>query len=394
MYDGALKILHVVPTYLPATRYGGPIYSVHGLCKALVRKAHEVHVVTTSVDGPNDSSVPLGVATDLDGVKVWYFSSKIGRRLYWSSKMGQWLNRVADTFDLIHIHSVFLWPTLAASRAARKHHVPYLIAPRGMLVEDLIAQRGAFRKRAWIRLFERDNLARAAAIHFTADSELADFQRLGLEMGRGVIVPNGVEPPSQTDPSAVSEDVIQAQGPGGYVLFLSRISWKKGIERLLEAMVRLPAHRLVIVGNDEEGLLPSLLRLADSLGVSSRVAFVPRSVAGADKEALFEKAALFVLPSISENFGNVVLEAMARACPVVVTSEVGAKQVVIEAEAGEVVEGTPEALARGIRTVVFDSRYQKAGERGREFVSAHYYWDAVAGKMEEVYRDLRNERNG
>ena len=72
-HRACLKLLHVVPTYLPATRYGGPIYSVHGLCKALAVRGHEVHVFTTNVDGPGDSAVPLGRPVDLDGVKVWYF---------------------------------------------------------------------------------------------------------------------------------------------------------------------------------------------------------------------------------------------------------------------------------------------------------------------------------
>ena len=56
-----MKILHVVPSYLPALRYGGPIHSVHGLCKALAARGHAVEVFTTNVDGPQNSKVPLGV---------------------------------------------------------------------------------------------------------------------------------------------------------------------------------------------------------------------------------------------------------------------------------------------------------------------------------------------
>ena len=46
-----MKILHVVPTYYPAVRYGGPIRSVHGLASALAAQGHDVHVYTTNVDG-------------------------------------------------------------------------------------------------------------------------------------------------------------------------------------------------------------------------------------------------------------------------------------------------------------------------------------------------------
>ena len=92
-------------------RYGGPIHSVHGLCRALAARGHEVEVFTTNVDGPHDSNVPLGDPVDLDGVKVWYFPVPAFRRLYWSPTMGKALRQRAAAFDIVHAHSVFLWPT-------------------------------------------------------------------------------------------------------------------------------------------------------------------------------------------------------------------------------------------------------------------------------------------
>ena len=63
--DDPLRLLHVVPTYLPAVRYGGPIRSVHALCRELAAAGHDVQVFTTSVDGPSDSDVPLMVPVDV-----------------------------------------------------------------------------------------------------------------------------------------------------------------------------------------------------------------------------------------------------------------------------------------------------------------------------------------
>src|SRR6516164_1585335 len=79
-----MRILHVVPTYHPAVRYGGPIYSVHSLCRALAADGHRVHVFTTNVDGPGNSDVPLRRPVDLDGVQVHYFPSRWFRRIYCS----------------------------------------------------------------------------------------------------------------------------------------------------------------------------------------------------------------------------------------------------------------------------------------------------------------------
>jgi len=136
-----VKILHVVPTYIPAYRYGGPIYSVHNLCRSLVELGHNVDVYTTNVDGLQDSDVPLGKVVVIDGVNVRYFSCPYGRRLYYSPSMMKALCEHLRDYDLIHLHSVFLWPTWAAARVARRNNVPYVLSPRGMLVKALIRRK-------------------------------------------------------------------------------------------------------------------------------------------------------------------------------------------------------------------------------------------------------------
>src|SRR5689334_14985099 len=138
MCTRSMKILHVVPTYYPAVRYGGPIRSVHGLASSLAAQGHEVHVYTTNVDGKGVSPVPLDRPTQLDGVTISYFSTSFGRRLYRSPDMRQALKLNIARFDIVHLHSVFLWPTSVAAQAARRAGVPYVLSPRGMLVRDLI----------------------------------------------------------------------------------------------------------------------------------------------------------------------------------------------------------------------------------------------------------------
>src|SRR5262245_61707241 len=79
-----MRILHVVPSYFPAVRYGGPIFAVHGLCHALAVRGHQVDVFTTNVDGPGISPVPVGIPVKLDQVTVRYFACPLFRRLYWA----------------------------------------------------------------------------------------------------------------------------------------------------------------------------------------------------------------------------------------------------------------------------------------------------------------------
>jgi len=323
-------------------------------------------------------------------VTVWYFPSQRLRRLYWSPPMGAALRARVRDFDVMHLHSVFLWPTWAAARAARCSGVPYLLAPRGMLVADLIQRKSRLLKSAWIRLIERRNLAGAAALHVTTETEAREARALGLPLPQVVCVPNGVDLP----PTALQDGGLPAGVVGGeYVLFLGRVNWKKGLDRLVRAWAHLPGVPLLVAGNDEEGYRPALQVLSREVGVGDAVRFLGPVSADA-KWPLLAGAALLVLPSYSENFGNVVLEAMAVGCPVVVTPEVGAAEIVRESGAGEVVDGDPAVLGPALARLLADEPQRLAmGERGRRVVRERYTWPAVAERMERVYREILSGRS-
>lgn len=379
-----LRLLHVVPTYFPAERYGGPIKSVHGLCTALVAAGHEVEVYTTSVDGRGRLDVPEGVPVDVDGVRVWYFRSRFDR-LYWSPALSRALLDDGLSFDALHLHSVFLWPTTAAAKFARRLRVPYVLSPRGMLVPELIGRKSAALKRAWIRLIERRNLKGAARIHVTSEIEAADLVRCGLELAPVVEIPNGVDLGEPLARSPVA----------GKVVFLGRLSWKKNLVALIEAIASLQMSTLVLAGPDDEALSTQLLQQARDLGCGERVSFVG-TLGPAEMRELFTSAACAVLPSINENFGNVVVEALAHGCPVAVSPGVGARSVVSASGGGIVAQGFDAAsLRNALASLLSDPAGAAArGEAGARYVREHLSWAAVAAQMAAVYREIGGNVRG
>jgi len=377
-----LRILHVISAYYPAVRYGGPIRSVQGLAAALVRRGHDVHVYTTSMDGDSDLNVPHERPVDLDGVAVHYFRVPALRRLWWAPALARKLRESVSNFDVVHIHAVFLWPMWVAARIAERACIPYVVSPRGMLVRDVIRGKSRWIKTAWIQLIERRTLARAAAVHVTADIEGDEITRLQLPTPQLTCIPNGVEWPRHHEPLAAGPF---ADLPERYVLFLSRLSWKKGLDRLITAWQQIPDVPLVIAGNDYEGYRPKLEALARDLGVADRVIFVG-PVSDVHKWALYEHAELFVLPSYSENFGNVVAEAMVMECPVLVSPEVGIASLVRAAGAGEVIDCAAENLGRVIRELLADPLRRRAlGRLGGRAVRGQLSWEAIAARMEDLY---------
>jgi glycosyltransferase involved in cell wall biosynthesis len=379
-----LKILHVVASYLPAVRYGGTIVSVHGLCRALAERGHDVHVYTTSVDGPTDSAVPHNTAVEIDGVNVWYFQSQMARRLYFSPPLAGMLRRHVREFAVVHTHAIYLWPLWTAARAAQAAGVPYVVSPRGMLEKDLIESRSPIWKAALIGFFEKRTLENAAAIHFTSRREADEARVFGFDLPATCEIPNGVDIQSE----AVGEispaiDLVASRGP--YVLFLGRINWKKGLDRLIRSLAYAPQVRLVLAGNDEEGYRHVLEPLAREIGVASRVVFTG-PVAGADKWSLLRRAELLVLPSYSENFGNVVLEAMAAGRPVVVTPEVGVAELVRDTGVGLVAGDDAESIGRAMARLTGDPGLSRSlGTHGHAVAAERFTWRAVAARMEALY---------
>ena len=366
-----MKILHVVPTYLPARRYGGPIVAVHGLCKALVERGHAVHVFTTNVDGDGVLNVPTDRAVVTHGVAVRYCPSPLPR-LYWSPEMRRALRNVGE-YDVVHVHAVYLWPGVAAARAARRAGVPYVISPRGMLVPELIRQKSRAMKTLWLRLMERRGFANASAIHFTSQLEWEDAKRIGIPLPSPIVIPNGVEIPPRPDVPRDERTLV----------FLGRVNWKKGLPRVIAHLPLLKA-RLLVAGNDEENLTPQLRAQADSIGAEVEFA---GPVYGSAKDELLARATLFVLMSDSENFGNAVLEALAMETPAVLSAGVGIAEDVVNAGAGVIgFRNVPELL---------DDPNARAemGRRGRALVESRFAWPIVAKEMEEAYvRMMSDER--
>jgi glycosyltransferase involved in cell wall biosynthesis len=256
-----------------------------------------------------------------------------------------------------------------------------------MLERDLVDHKSPLLKGLWIAAIERHNLERASAIHVTSDREAEEAAAFGFKLPLVREIPNGVTLDNTAgQPVSPAIDTIINGDP--YVLFLGRINWKKGLDRLIGALARVPAIRLVVAGNDEENYRAVLDPIAARLGVSSRIVFTG-SVHGANKAALLAKARCLALPSYSENFGNVVIEAMAAGCPVIVSKDVGLADTVHAAGAGLVVDGDADTLSAAMSRLLGDAVLrQEMGSRGRAVAHECYSWPVVAGQMEDLYSAL------
>jgi glycosyltransferase involved in cell wall biosynthesis len=299
-----------------------------------------------------------------------------------------------DGADIIHNHGLWLLPNRYARLAARDAGIPLVISPRGML-EPWARQRSRLKK--WIawRLFESANMHAAAAFHATSAEEARSIRDCGIRAPIAVI-PNGVAA-SMLSPSGRVPDRSLVPGIGAhrYVVFMSRLHPKKGLEMLLAAwnIVRpeYPDVRLLLAGPDLTGYRPTLERRASELGLDDSVIFAG-PLDGEPKSAALTHADLFVLPSFSENFGIVVAEALAHGTPVITTTGTPWNRLVSR-ECGWWVEPTLDALARALRQglALSDHERRAYGERGRALVRETCSWDAIASDTAAFYRWIRDD---
>jgi glycosyltransferase involved in cell wall biosynthesis len=383
-----MRILHVIASLAP--RYGGPSKVLPEMCRALAARGHDVEIFTTNVDGPTTLPVPVGVPQALDGVTVTYFDVHWPRYYKASFGLGRALHDQVDSFDVVHVHSLYLFHTSAASFYAHRHRVPYVIRPHGTL-DPYQRARHRGRKAVYDLLIERRNLDRAGGIHCTSLAEKSAIEPLRLS-APCFVVPLGVEVPEVEQTGTLGDGRRTCEEFSGreYVTFVGRLSLKKGLDILLQAFAQVrslrPDAHLVIAGPDDEGLGRRLHAHVRRLRLESRVSF-RETVTGQAKADLLRRSSVFVLASMDENFGVSVVEAMAARVPVVLTSGVAIHREITEAEAGLVVPRTPAAVASAILRLLNDPvGRRRLGENGRRLVETSFTWPRIASQLEQMYQ--------
>ncbi len=224
-------------------------------------------------------------------------------------------------------------------------------------------------------------LERAAGIAVSSLSLADSSPWLRRHRAKVRVIPFGIDPGPPPEPQA---------GADAPFLFVGRLVYYKGIAELLEAVARVPAARLVVVGAGP--LLTAARERARAGDLAGRVE-LPGEVDEAGLRGLMRRARALVLPSVSrsETFGLVQLEAMAAGLPVVSSAlPTGVAEVNRDGETGRVVApGDVGALAAALRELLDDPDRGRAwGRAGRRRVERLYGRDRMVADLLAWYREL------
>ncbi|MDD2599381.1 MAG: glycosyltransferase [Kiritimatiellae bacterium] len=344
-----MKILHIIHALQKSA--GTSLFCVE-LCRHLRASGHDVLIVCQGVVEYECGEVAVKVISACD--------------------------QITYEPDIVHIHGLWDYFMHQSMKWCQEHNYPYAISLHGCLMPHALS-RSYWKKKLALSFYLKSDLKNAKLLHVTSELEKkeCDKLRLGPE---SVIVPIGCDLPIITK---------QSKSEPRSVLFLSRISPEKGLFNLLHAWEKIDTNgwQLVIAGPDWRGHLSDVRALVVSRGIKN-ISF-PGPVYGEEKDALYKKATLFIMPSFTENFSAVVAEALSYALPVITTKGTPWFELPLEGCGWWVdfnVNGVRDALDEAMH--LSNSELAAMGIKGRTLVEREYSWSVVKDDILSMYNSI------
>ena len=367
-----MKILHVAPSIESA--YGGPTQSLAGYTSASQMVGADVDIAA-----PLPTRREIDVLEEAGAHRVETFKGYGHGSTAASPSLVRWVRANARNYDVVHVHGLFNFISTFAARAAIAAGAPVVIRPFGTLSQYTFKHRRGWLKRMWFEALERPNIARAASIHFTTTTEKNEAEWNRLEIGaRAHVVP----PPFIPASSLVSR---QTDPRNPVALFLGRLHPVKNLEALIDAWPAIleeqPDAVLRIAGQGSPKYTAELKRRAGKRGIQF-MGFLT----GTEKAMMLQQASLLALPSLHENFGIAVVEAIAEGLPVVISEHVQLRDFVVANELGIVTTDSPQSIAAAILAAFSDLElHRRVSEKGRRLVSQTYSPEVIGNRLTSMY---------
>lgn len=381
------SILHVIPYMHPSA--GGPPVVVENFVRETNLLGHRSRIISTARYCDGDESdllshlnglAPTALLTTLETIPL---VSRKGTAIF---------DAHVQEADIVHVHTLWSSLNVSARYACVRHGRPYVLMPHGML-DPYSLSVNAKRKSIYMQMFEQHNVAGAARIIYTTPEEERLATLAGLRLPAGDRVPLGASA-SLSSKSMLSALFLERfpQAAGKQVLlFLGRLHFKKGLDRVLNCVNALkktiPDLLLVVAGDGDAGYTKDLRQAVSDLAIDDHVLFAGR-LDGEMKWAAFAVAEVFLLPSRQENFAITVAESMQMGVPVIVSDKVNTWPYVKEARAGLVLEERhiDALLPRTVEELLTDDAARtRMGVQGSSYAREQLTWQEATRKLLACY---------
>ena len=357
-----------------STFAGGPTTCTFNLITGLRSLGVDTHLVTYDVNNADDRLITYSS----DFMRI-IAPSKYPRYGY-NKALKVWLKNHVD-YDLYHANALWQYSTRATLKEARKNRKPSIISTHGMLFPE------GLKKSKWIKkislfLYQNKDLKRATAFHATSEQEKKYIRAFGLEQPIAVI-PNAIDTANFGLPNFKPKIGKRKVG------FMGRLVPIKNIETLIEAWALAGAitnqHELIIIGDGDVNYKDKLEKLAYNLGVTNIT--YAGFLSGVAQDNILSELSFLVLPSLSENFGMVVPEALWKGIPVIASKGTPWKEIETH-KCGWWITNDAKTLAQTLEIALQISEADRIamGKRGNNLIVEKYTLNAVGNMMKLFYQ--------
>ncbi|MEJ5022231.1 glycosyltransferase [Ochrobactrum vermis] len=383
-----MNIVHVIGSYDPAK--GGPQAVVVRLAAAQASLGHDVTIVSYSDEEINRRAVTATASIPgFEMVQTLLLPMPDTVEMLLGYRAAQAMTGLIRGADFVHLHGVWETNLLRAAMLCRRYRMPYCICCCGML-DVWSMQQSAWKKKLALKLGFRRMLDGAAFIHALNGDEIDLMRPLGLKPP-SMIIPNGI---FLNEVEGDGNIVVRGLPKRRYVLFLSRLHYKKGLDILADAFRRVaplcPDVDLVVAGPDG-GAEEEFRQRIRQYGLAARV-HMTGGLYGPAKIAALKQSACFCLPSRQEGFSVAITEALACGVPVAITDACHFPEVA-EAGAGVVCSLDPMAVASALERILEDpDRAKRMGAAGAKLVRDNYTWPRIALQTIAAYQSFQLQK--
>jgi len=389
-----LRIAQITPYFAPVE--GGVEKHVFELSSELVKRGHSVDVYTS-----NETRSPekLRAYDRFQGIRVYRYPTLASLGEFGKLWPGFATEIMVKDYDAVHSH-VYRHPhtdmssvvsKLKSARSVMTSHSPFHpTGTRGPMANALV--------QVYDRMLAPVSLRAFDWIVSLTPAEVEHLVALGARRDRISVIPHAVS--NENFVHANSSGFLDRFGldDGNFVLYLGRVHPTKGVDDLLAAFSDVapvaPNIKLVIAGPatspTEIAFGKRLEDMSAKLGISNRVLFTGKLTEG-EKLGAFEACRFFVLPSLYEPYGIVLLEAAAHGKPLLSTMTDGPMSIVEDGVSGLLVPPRDvERLAAAMRQLIVDDKLVETMSVGAREMALQHTWKRIATLVEQTYsRPLR-----
>lgn len=354
-----MKLFIPIGSFYPA-QLGGINNSMYWIAKKMVANGIDVTIIATDTGITEEHKITLDKWMNLDGIKVIYCKTWI-HKLPFTMMFRSFIQLFKS--DIVHLNSLFYIPSLVMATFCSLLGKKVIWSPRGELLVGALQYSSGPKKIAL--KFIRFIAGRNFTFHGTSPDENKAILEVFEKEPKNI--ENYMELPTKVNAVKINQ-----------LLFLGRIHPVKALKKLIEGVslskeFKNQNYTLKIVGfEDKAGYVKELKELVSSLNLNEKIIF-SEPLSGELKLEEYAKSKFKLLVSESENFGNVIIEALTQATPVIASKGTPWKQLDTK-NAGYWINNSPESIGKTIdEALALDkSKYNVMAQNAENLVRSQY----------------------